>query len=204
MLIRIFAAAALVLAAAAVCLGQAKTPDLGGSWRLVEADGAKIGAKSVFAGVTLKITQSAAAVTIEKTKTRPTAAPVTETFTFYADGRGETNAKTPLEYRPVFRSPVSLPPVYPDQIGSKTVWDDRRLVTRYEKITAFVNKNTVFVTARDEWSLSDDGQKLILKSSAVTEDNDGSIGQAGQSAFNESAGSNVRMTRFVYVFEKSN
>jgi len=173
-----------------------KTADLSGTWKLSKADGERIASnsKSAYSDMTLKITSSTSEIRIEKTIFKNSPQPKTEVFTFYSDGRGESNTKTTLEYRPSAKSGFPMAPTYPANIESKTAWDKGKLVTRYEKSTIIHYAGNIFSTARDEWKLSDDGKKLILVSSTLAE-------KYGADT-NEFFGNNFQRREIKYVFER--
>src|SRR5947209_2212008 len=65
---------------------------------------------------------------------------------FYTDGRGETNADA----------------VNQDAVKSDTKWDGKKLISRYV-LRRVVAGSPETVDVIDEWSLSDDGKALTLK-----------------------------------------
>lgn len=135
---------------------------------------------------------------IERITASSSAQPVSETFTFYSDGRGETNALPPLAYKPrptdpPFSNIISRPENY----SSKTVWDKEKLVTRYDAARTVLSTGVEYNNSRYEWKLSDDGKHLILTNSSLSERNNPA--NAG-----ELFGNNYERRTIKYVFERVN
>jgi hypothetical protein len=172
--------------------------DLSGTWKLSKADGERIAPneKTAYSDMTLKIISNSAQIKIEKTIFKNSPAPKTEVFTFYSDGRGESNVKTTLEFRPSGKSPFPIATAYPESAKSKTAWNKGTLITRYEKSTIVFYSGPVFSTARDEWKLSEDGKKLILVNSTLMERNGAVSG--------ELFGNNFERREIKFVFERVN
>jgi len=189
MLIKKLTALALVLVGAAVCFGQAakNVPDLNGNWKLSKADGAKVFAdkKPRFSDMTLKIVADSAMIRVERITYDTSASPQTEIFTYYSDGRGESNPTLPMLWRA-----GQLPVFQPDAFLSNTFWKENRLITSFDRTKGLKNSND-----KHEWRLSKDGKKLILTSWKMQQGLYGTLGESFSS---------FERTKTKYVFERVN
>lgn len=163
----------LILAAAVIivdeksCRAQSQNvPDLSGAWELIEYNGitkAQLGPK--FPKMTLVISQTAPEVRITQKGFRSGVEEVRE-FTYYPDGRGETNMGR-----------VQLWPCDVPKFESVTQWQKDKLLSDYEGqpslMTGCSSKMGItqpVVTSdrrKDEWRLASNGKTLALTSSGV-------------------------------------
>ncbi|HWP52943.1 MAG TPA: hypothetical protein VN476_02360 [Pyrinomonadaceae bacterium] len=161
-------AMAVLAANAGSCSAQAQSvPNLSGTWELIEYDGTKqkdLGDK--FPKLTLVITQEGSQIRITQKRTKRGAETVQE-YTYYTDGRGETNIGR-LELWP-----REVPKLDFESVSS---WQKDQLVTKYDSklipwtssgqgARGFYTLNTVTSRRNDEWRLKADGKALVLTSS---------------------------------------
>lgn len=173
---RLFASVSLLTLAMAVlaanagsCTAQAQSaPNLSGTWELVEYGGVKqknLGDK--FPKLTLVISQEGSQIRITQKRIKRGTETVQE-YTYYTDGRGETNTGRPELWGPD-----------PRGFESVSSWQKEKLVTKYDvKVDLGTGKGgvsalkspsyyTVNTAARrnDEWRLGSEGKTLVLTSS---------------------------------------
>jgi hypothetical protein len=163
----------LILAAAVImvdensCRAQSQNvPNLSGTWELIEYGGTTKGQLgSKFPQMTLVISQTASEVKITQTRIRRGVEEVQE-FTYYPDGRGETNMGR-----------VELWPRNVPRFVSVTQWQKDKLLSDYKGqlslMTGTSTKNGDYSTRdslagrKDEWRLASNGKTLALTSSTV-------------------------------------
>lgn len=202
---KILASVFVLIGAAAICFAQIdknasqiKTaPDFDGTWKLSRIDGVKIPAdsKSFYGNMTLKITSESSKIKIERIKSNDSAPTKTESFTYYSDGRGESNATPALSFKPFAKSPIPAIVSSPEIFESQTVLDNEKLVTKYKTSTALQTTGAVFTNGKDEWKLSEDGKKLLLTSSRLSETNNPATTSDGLFG-------NFQRTKIKFVFER--
>jgi len=161
-------AAAILIVEANNCRAQSQNvPNLGGTWELIEYDGVtkdRLGSK--FPKLTLAISQTASEVKITQKGFRGGVEEVRE-FTYYTDGRGETNTGR-----------VQLWPGDVPKFESITRWQKDRLMSDYKehlsRMTGSSSRNggdyatsDTYGRRQDEWRLATNGETLELKSSSV-------------------------------------
>lgn len=201
MFIKRLATVLFILTSAALCFGQAakSAPDLSGTWKLRKIDSTRVApnANSSFIDMTLNITARASELKIERITAASSAQPVTEIFTFYSDGRGESNSALPLAFKPRSKSFPTNVISEPESFTSKTVWDKEKLVTRYDAAKTVYSSEVVYTSGRYEWKLSDDGKQLVMTNSSLAESNN-------PSNTGELFGNNYQRRTVKYVFERIN
>lgn len=145
--------------------GRAQTQNvanLSGAWELIEYDGTtkrQIGSK--FPKVTLVISQTASEIKITQKTIRRGVEQVQE-FTYYTDGRGETNT-----------GQIRLWSQDSPRVESVTEWKKDKLVTRYNgrlSVMAGYPSKSTSTDAKEEWRLSSGGKELVLTSSGTQMD----------------------------------
>ncbi len=155
---------AVLTADAGSCGAQAQSaPNLNGTWELVEYDGVKqknLGDK--FPKLTLVITQEGSQIRITQKRTKRGAVTVQE-FTYYTDGRGETNVGR-----------LDLWPREVPKLESVSGWQKDNLVTKYDtkvdldtgvRMAACCPPGYTVNTAwhrTDEWRLGSNGKTLVF------------------------------------------
>lgn len=168
MFARIIAAGLLMLAVSmAINIGgQANggeqgqnVPNLSGTWELIEFDGTrKVDDITRFPKLTLVVSQTATEIRItQKTIRRGTE--LTQEFTYYADGRGETNFGR-----------IQLWAYNQSDVESVTEWSKDKLLTRYKQRRSLVSGHTtkdLLAGVKEEWQLASDDKTLVLKTSHV-------------------------------------
>jgi hypothetical protein len=163
----------LILAAAVImvdensCRAQSQNvPNLSGTWELIEYGGTTKGQLgSKFPQMTIEISQTASEVRITQRRIRRGVEDVQE-FTYYPDGRGETNmGRVELWARNVPR------------FESVTQWQKDKLLSSYKEqlrlLTGSSTKDGDYSSRdsldrrKDEWRLASNGKTLALTSSTV-------------------------------------
>lgn len=142
-------------------------PNLSGTWELVEYDGTKqknLGDR--FPELTLVIAQGGSQIRITQKRTKRGIETVQE-YTYYTDGRGETNVGR-----------LELWPREVPNFESVSSWQNGELVTKYDSkvslgtesgqssIRGYYTTNSA-ARRNDEWRLKADGKTLVLTSSVV-------------------------------------
>jgi hypothetical protein len=136
-------------------------PDLSGTWELVEDSVAWPKLKPTDAGfprLTLVISQEGAQIRITQKRIRRGTQTVEE-YSYYTDGRGETNLGR-----------VELYPRYVATFESVSGWQKERLLIKFstEHLRWFGRGvSDTWVTRKDEWRLGPYGGTLILAISTV-------------------------------------
>ena len=160
-------AAAVIIAGENSCRAQSQNvPNLSGTWELIEYGGTTKGQLgSKFPQMTLAISQTASEVKITQKRIRRGVEEVQE-FTYYPDGRGETNMGR-----------VELWPRNVPRFESVTQWQKDKLLSDYKGqlslATGFSTKDGDYSTRdsldrrKDEWRLASNGKTLALTSSTV-------------------------------------
>lgn len=156
-------ALAALAANAGSCRAQAQSvPNLSGTWELIEYDGVKkktLGDR--FPRLMLVITQEGSQIRITQKRTKRGTETVQE-YTYYTDGRGETNIGR-----------LDLWPREVPKFESVSSWQKDKLVTKYAdgKVSlgagggqdnrGYYTTNSV-ARRNDEWRLKPDGKTLVL------------------------------------------
>jgi hypothetical protein len=156
-------ATVVIIAGERNCRAQGQSvPNVIGTWELVEYDGItqrQVGSK--FPKVTLVISQTASEIKITEKRTRR-GAEQTHEFTYYTDGRGETNT-----------GQIKLWSQDEHRTESVTQWHEGKLLTRYKRqvrvMPSYALKSTSS-DAKEEWRLTSDGKKLVLTASTTQMD----------------------------------
>jgi hypothetical protein len=151
---------ALIVAAAEDSRTQSQSsPDLSGTWELIEFGGSrKADDVAGFPKVTLVFLQTATEIRITL-KVLRRGIEQTQEFTYYADGRGETNAGR-IQFWPQNQSNVE----------SVTEWSKGKLLTRYKQrrsVMEGIPRSDKLDGAKEEWRLASDGKTLEMKISSV-------------------------------------
>jgi hypothetical protein len=138
-------------------------PNLSGTWELVEDDNPARKLKPTDAGfprLTLVISQEASLIRItQKQITRGTE--TVQDYSYYMDGRGETNLGRLELY------PRSVP-----KFASVSGWQKERLRIKYSTERG----PDTWANRKDEWRLGSDGSTLILTISTVQSQSELSVG----------------------------
>jgi hypothetical protein len=140
----IFLIASVALAAAQ----NSKTkPDLGGTWKCVEAP-----KHSVLTDSTLVVVQDDPQIKMSR---KLGAHENAIDLVFYGDGRGESN---------VGMLKIKRDDTYKPSPGSITNWDGRKLLTKYSTMSEYFEPSGAMrfgtISTTDSWELSKDGNKL--------------------------------------------
>jgi len=127
-------------------------PDLSGTWRF-DPRRSNIGKSKAASNEEIKITHHDPEFRIF-TSVDVNGQPEQREFTYYTDGRGETNPATVwLSTNPQAK------PAHPPETASKTKWNGEKIVTRYT-IRLIAGTHVVEEEVVEEWKLSVDGQTL--------------------------------------------
>lgn len=146
---RSIVATVLLIAFVAVAAAQnsKSKPDLGGTWKCVEAP-----KHSVLTDSKLVIVQDDPQIKMSR---KLGAEGDIIDFVFYSDGRGEGNAGT---------LKIKRDDTYKPSPGSVTNWDGRKLVTKYSAMSEYLEPSGAMrfgiISTTDSWELSKDGNKL--------------------------------------------
>ncbi|HEY0349953.1 MAG TPA: hypothetical protein VGC60_17540 [Pyrinomonadaceae bacterium] len=154
--IRMFTILVISLIGAVMVSGQANKsqakPDLSGAWRL-DSGRSNIGKSRAASNEEIRITHLDPELKIFTTIV-VNGQPDQREFTYYTDGRGETNPATVwLSTNPQAK------PSHPPETASKTKWNGEKIVTRYT-IRLIAGTHVVEEEVVEEWKLSVDGQTL--------------------------------------------
>jgi hypothetical protein len=141
-------------------------PNLSGTWELVEDhSGLKMKLKDAgFPRVTVVIAQEGAQIRITQKQIKRGTQTVEE-YSYYTDGRGETNPGR-----------VELYPRYVSKLESVSGWQKERLLIKFstEHLRWFGRGvSDSWVTRKDEWRLGSDGGTLTLTISMVQSESPG-------------------------------
>ena len=142
---------ATVLLIASVSFATAQSPkakpDLGGTWKCVDAP-----KRSLLNDSTLVIVQSNPEIKMSR---RLGAGQEVINLVFYSDGRGETNVET---------LKIKRDDTYKPSAASVTSWDGRKLLTKYSIMTEYREPSGAMrfgtIATTDTWELSKDAGKL--------------------------------------------
>ena len=161
------------------------TPDLSGTWELINDNGEKKTSwNKRFPIIKLIITQEASEIRITRKRMKRGKEEVVN-YLYYTDGRGETNTGR-----------VWLRPEAPN-VESVTKLNEAKIVTEYTKV--WVRGAAVYMFApggfaKEYWSLGSDGKTLSLTVRSWSTDSGGPTGP-GQT-------SSSLFTRAKYVFRR--
>jgi hypothetical protein len=151
--VRFLIAVSLLLLAAAVGAQTPPTPDLSGTWKLVDFGGSKDTSDRRFPKMTLIIEQQSSEIRITEKRIKRGKEEV-RTFVYYLDGRGETNTSRVEVWR---RAEPRFETVTRTEKG--------RIVTEYKRELYWGTGSAPWETAsrqENQWTVNASGQKLIL------------------------------------------